>query len=262
MKVVQQIFLHNKHCELFSVWRYPESIKEIAVLIAGFGHPACDKDYFMSNLAQDLVDCGVLAIQLDLCGHGDSDGELVHLSDDEIFQDIQLLIDLIKEDYFLMQKPITIISRGVMGICLSKMMTKLSVTRCLAIAPPLFTEELCNFIINSFQLMKCASYNEYLCAENGLSEQETKNLFELLGAHHSNLRGQLIPFSFLSEHIHMHVPKQSRGTIWIANDGESYQCKATFTEPLLIGNLSEGTKLFSRDPEDKYYLCQTIINLF
>ncbi|MCC6558909.1 MAG: alpha/beta hydrolase [Polyangiaceae bacterium] len=64
-----------------------------AVLLAGFSHPMCDVDYFMSRLARELARSGLFVAQVDPRGHGDSAGELADVDLDTLREDIALAAD-------------------------------------------------------------------------------------------------------------------------------------------------------------------------
>jgi len=64
-----------------------------AVLWAGFSHPMCDADYFMSKLARQLAAGGLFVAQVDPRGHGDSSGDFADVDLDTLREDIALALD-------------------------------------------------------------------------------------------------------------------------------------------------------------------------
>jgi hypothetical protein len=64
-----------------------------AVLWAGFSHPMCDADYFMSKLARQLAAGGLFVAQVDPRGHGDSPGDFADVDLDTLRDDIALVLD-------------------------------------------------------------------------------------------------------------------------------------------------------------------------
>lgn len=64
-----------------------------AVLLAGFSHPMCDVDYFMSKLARQLARNGLFVAQVDPRGHGDSPGDFADVDLDTLRRDIELIVD-------------------------------------------------------------------------------------------------------------------------------------------------------------------------
>lgn len=60
-----------------------------ALLVAGFGQPMCDADYFMSKLARRLASFGICVLQIDPVGHGDSQGNLEDVTLSSYYSDLK-----------------------------------------------------------------------------------------------------------------------------------------------------------------------------
>lgn len=93
--MLHQNWLVRGDVRLLSVHhRSPEVVPlGVAVLLAGFSHPMCDVDYFMSKLARALAKCGIFVAQVDPRGHGDSPGDFADVDLDTLREDVEIIID-------------------------------------------------------------------------------------------------------------------------------------------------------------------------
>ena len=93
--MLHQNWLVRGEVRLLSVHhRSPEVVPlGAAVLLAGFSHPMCDVDYFMSKLARALAQSGLMVAQVDPRGHGDSPGDFSDVDLDTLREDIAIIID-------------------------------------------------------------------------------------------------------------------------------------------------------------------------
>ena len=73
-----QTWLVEGSVRLLTVQHFPDVVLPIgaAVLLPGFSHAMCDLDYLMSRLARRLAAQGLMTVQVDLRGHGDSSSRL------------------------------------------------------------------------------------------------------------------------------------------------------------------------------------------
>jgi hypothetical protein len=93
--MLNQTWLISSQIRLLTVQHVPPERVPAggAVLFAGFSHPMCDVDYFMSRLGRRLVNNGVFVVQVDPRGHGDSYGELADVDLDTLREDINVVTD-------------------------------------------------------------------------------------------------------------------------------------------------------------------------
>lgn len=109
--MIEQNYLINDNY-LFILDYIPEiNIKQSGfIILPGLGENLCDLDYFMKNIATDIYLNGYRVIQIDLYGHGESEGTFKELKRERI---IDNLIDCI--NYLKLEEIncINIISRGI-----------------------------------------------------------------------------------------------------------------------------------------------------
>jgi hypothetical protein len=93
--MIHQNWLVKRDVPLLCVHHRPPDAIPLgaAVLFAGFSHPMCDVDYFMSKLARRLAKSGLFVAQVDPRGHGDSPGDSSSVDLDTLREDIAIVID-------------------------------------------------------------------------------------------------------------------------------------------------------------------------
>ena len=256
----KQIFVKCQEHDFFTMWRNPKIVKEIIILIAGLGQAACDNDYFMSDLSKKLESNNVLAIHIDLYGHGDSDGDLAELSSSIVVDEIRKIVELIRLNLFYSNLPIKVVTRGVMGLCLAKIYSTLDINGLYVVSPTLFSDGLKNIIICDLLENKGQEYDKYLNSDSYFSLTEKRYLFELLGAHHSNMLGQNIPFDFLVESLSNQMNLVD-GVIWVYHTNNGYQCTNDICNIKCIDSLDANEIIFPRDPMEQYKLRNLLVRL-
>lgn len=249
----KQKFLGNHGMELFSVWRRPELVKRIVILVAGLGHPACDKDYLMTNIAQRIVVHDTLVIQYELRGHGESFGDIAAIDEQAVCDDLLILLDYLKSEIAYNTLDITIITRGVMGNCISQMYGKIGINALLVIAPIILSQQLTERIIKDLDENDYLTYADYVKEDTHLmSKVEKMKLIEAMGAHHSNMLGQNFPALFIRESISNPFNFEN-GVCCFCWDKNAYRCVREI-DGLSAYETDFKNMLFSREPIDQYNL--------
>lgn len=259
--MIKQFFLQVHGFDLYSMWRWPKKeINAIVILIAGFSHSACDKDYFMSNLSQKLNENNLLTIQFDLYGHGDSDGNIAELTSHIVREELLGLIGFLQSYSNLKELPIKIITRGVIGICIAHFFFDLGINELLVIAPPVFSKELRKIIVEDFQVNYNLKCKEYIHKDTYITIEEKRILFEILGAYPSNLLGQNVPYKFLIENISTELVT-TKEIAWICFCGNGYKSVNDFHHIPIINRLDDKNIIFVRDPLEYYLLIKQLSNI-
>lgn len=256
----KQKFLGNHGMELFSVWRRPELVERIVILVAGFGHPACDKDYLMTNIAQRIAARDTLVIQYELRGHGESFGDIAAIDEQAVCDDLLVLLDCLKSEVAYNAFPITIVTRGAMGNCISQMYGKLEIDALLVIAPIILSKQLTERIIKDLDENDYLTYAEYVKENTHLMRKvEKMKLIEAMGAHHSNMLGQNFPALFIRENISSPFNFEN-GVCCFCWDKNAYRYVEEI-DGLPVYETDFKDMLFSRDPIDQYNLISLITDM-
>ena len=161
--------------------------KGVVVLVPGFSQSKSDMDYFMTRLANKLVDMGYDTVQVDLFAHGDSYGVLEKFTW-EIF--VQNLIDIyryIDRNYKIRHK--YLVTRGVFGNI--SMNTKLKELYDIICVNPIINIEKCIGMLN-------VKNGEF--AVNKLLSEDAKYeyLFNIMGSEITNVKGQSINYQLIT----------------------------------------------------------------
>lgn len=189
--MISQIYVKSADTYILCVEKTEYRRKDIVgvvVLLPGFSQSACDVDYFMTTLANELIRLGYITIQVDIYGHGDSYGDLSELSIEIVETNILSVYKYIKMTW--KDKVIFAVSRGFYGNLLSTESISNKFEKIICINPVISK-------INLFDLTKYIE-NEILELSEILSENSIMNSFFIsLGADLTNIRGQKIASDFL-----------------------------------------------------------------
>ncbi len=154
------------------VMRYNgQNYRRVIFLLQGFSYSMCDKDYFMTRLANRLCNDIDMIFQFDVSGHGDSFFDLGEVSLEQIVNDITQIIKYLSGK----GKEIVVIGRGLLTSLAYKSLAD-----------------------NDFSLVKyIISYNPYFIENRIVKDFYKKNL-----NNRSNLVGEMIDYKMLIHILH------------------------------------------------------------
>lgn len=196
--MVNQLFLQCNDNYIFCVTRSPSNkiIKGAVLLIPGFGESKCDIDYFMSNIAKDLVQNSFYVLQIDLYGHGDSEGSFDTLDSNIIIDNIRSALDYLKKN---LSVPIYIVTRGFYNELIYDNNILNEIEGVVCISPiKLFLSEF-NKITYLFSNIKGNIIELPLCFDKKIEQEELKKFLIMLGAEPGNMWGQKISTKFINQ---------------------------------------------------------------
>lgn len=252
-----QIYIKSADTYIMCIVKVKCPVKEIrgaAILVPGFSESACDIDYFMTRLSNELNEQNYLTVQVDLFGHGDSYGDLSNLSIEIIRDNILSVYEYIIHSWKLLT--VWGIARGFYGniFCEKSFTTRFSGIIC----------------INPLKVNDNVSIGlKY--RKNGVVEIRDiiydnivfQYLFVLMGAELTNVNGQKISVQFLDEIVHkIRELYDSENVIFLSSyNADKEICKVSYCdiEENRIEYLSE--RCFLRDPEWQMKLIDKLIDV-
>ena len=210
--MISQIYIKSVGTYILCMERVGCKMKEpegVVVLLPGFSQSCCDIDYFMTNLANELIQMDYVTIQVDLCGHGDSYGELSELSINVIEENIICVYEYVKRTW--MNKPIFAVARGFYGNLLYTKSLSEKFEKIICINPVKCKLNLTEYI--KYKQNEVLEISEMLL-ENSLVE----SFFISSGADITNVRGQKIAGCFLMDIVNtINSLKQPQNAVIISS---------------------------------------------
>lgn len=226
--VLRQNWIVTGDIQLLSVHVRPADRVPLgtAVLLAGFSHPMCDMDYFMSRLARQLAAQGIFAAQVDLRGHGDSGGKFSSVDLETLREDIRLVLN-----YCCRLSPdrLICVGRGLTATLLAELATEENVAGVAGISPycidPRMVQKHCTGIDEAAtDAAKIFPGNDYVVWSD--FSDAALNLLNALGAVPYNIHGLEASGRLIRQLSEFDArtalrPKKGQPRLWLFPDGSA-----------------------------------------
>ncbi|MBR5041358.1 MAG: hypothetical protein IKX68_09570 [Clostridiales bacterium] len=179
MNVQQLIDIDNT--KRFVIWHIPQNQKTQwgFILFSGLGENLCDLDYFMKYLATDLCDNGILTLQIDLFGHGESSGDFDSIDESVLIQDIRHAVSLLRGKGI---SKIGIITRGYISNLYPEIVEGNQISMFIGISPIMLNESAREEFLESY---KYDSEQPLFSGFDSIEKSDT--LITMLGSEPQNL---------------------------------------------------------------------------
>ena len=252
--MINQIYVNSTDSYIICTIRASFHISEIkgaVLLIPGFSQSMCDIDYFMTKLANMLNDQGYATMQIDICGHGDSYGDLAVLNCETVKKNIASAYEYLKE--WCNRKPIIGVARGLYAniLCVNNL------------------SSMFNYIIGINPVIAKLCIDDSKCKKNKIcnfsdliaNDEMYDYLFTLLGAEKTNIIGQRINTSFIYEALYyINNALFPNNAVILSSYNDDMQMEK-LTSPNLKQNVKYmSERCFVRDHEWQENLANIIVN--
>lgn len=223
---------------LFTLSHVPKKITNQwgILLLAGLGENLSDLDYFMKNIAVDLCENNIFAMQIDLTGHGESDGDFDNINERILLNDIENAVLLMKRKGY---KKIGVLTRGYLCNLYTEIVKNQSIELFIGISPIILSKDAQDEINKDFAFNK----NKNTFIDMFDSVDKSNMIITMLGSEPQNLYTERINERFWNEIITRittlnsnDVPK-SVETIWFSFDNEQMIYKKYYS----VKDISEKT---------------------
>ena len=191
--MIHQQYIFSEKGSIFLVERIPnKSYDWVTILMPGFSQSISDRNYFYSELSDELLEDSIATIQFEPLGHGDSFGELFELDSDTVKKNIISIIEYTKKNFN--NKKICFICRGVYSNLFFVEELKNEVKLIIGINPVYMSKD----DTNSFLI----KYNNYIDVNSCAKDDDLLvNLLIKMGAEKNNICGQIIKKQLLYDSL-------------------------------------------------------------
>jgi pimeloyl-ACP methyl ester carboxylesterase len=203
--MIRQSFLQVEEGFCCVVEHIPDVHRATLILFSGFGQTKCEYAFFYSRLAKWMSQRGILTIQWDYRGHGDSSHQLEDITWHHLQNDACALMASVVREYG--HQPLYLLGKGIGYTLASQMANAFPVNGALAFYPHVPRPGHVDVLLQTLGMANEPVLNlaDALAAFKGFDsqltpdEQRTLMYFQNLGGYPENLKGQQVQAHFLRE---------------------------------------------------------------
>lgn len=246
--VSEQFFLEHEKEQLFCLTQNQKEDNNWILCCHGLVQDKCESWFLFSKIAQAAVDIDFSVFRFDFRGHGDSTGDLINITTNDLYQDLVFVIEYIRKTYH--PKNLILLGMGYACNLVCKVANEMNLDKVIMINPsakPIFNykEALTG------EAKKELEENHYLAMNAAKIDYSCLEKIHYSGSIHWNICGVRIGFDLIQEMSKVQLRD-------IINDGSKLQWYAVisnekkqeeeFFQNLLQTNQSGQLEIIKGDP--------------